>query len=87
MPNINIKINSDNLKITFNLKKEISENKHISISHNTHKYVNVMKCQIDDHSKEWDEIKKYTNPYEFINTIIPYTKYVFQNINQYQGVF
>ena len=33
-----------------------------------------MKCQIDDHSKEWDEIKKYTNPYEFINTIIPYTK-------------
>tara|TARA_Y100000389_G_scaffold155014_1_gene155618 strand:- start:659 stop:1855 length:1197 start_codon:yes stop_codon:yes gene_type:complete len=74
MPNINIKINSNNLKIAFNLKKEISENKHISISHNTHKYVNVMKCQIDAHSQEWDEVKKYTNPYEFINTVIPYSK-------------
>ena len=74
MPNINIPITGDNLKLSFNLRNEISENKHIVISHNTHKYVNIMKRQIDDHAKEWDEIKKYTNPYEFINTTIPYTK-------------
>ena len=43
MPNINIPITGDNLKLTFNLKNEISENKHIVISHNTHKYVNIMK--------------------------------------------
>lgn len=74
LPNINIGITCSNLKLSFNLKSEIEENHHITISHNTHKYVNIMKRKIDHHPKEWDEMKKYTNPYEFINTIIPYSK-------------
>jgi len=33
-----------------------------------------MKKQIDNYTISWDIYKKYTNPYEYIQTIIPYTK-------------
>ena len=45
------------------------------------KYSNSLSCylynikkQIDKHEREWDIYKKYTNPYEYINTIIPSKK-------------
>jgi len=34
-------------------------------------YVNSTKTEIDNHTEQWDVIKKYTNPYEFIHTIVP----------------
>lgn len=34
-------------------------------------YLNVLKGQIDQCENAWDKYKKYTNPYEFIHTIVP----------------
>lgn len=41
------------------------------ISQSLSKYLNIMKYKINDYEKEWDIYKKYTNPFEFINTIPP----------------
>ena len=34
-------------------------------------YLNNIKKQIDENYENWDYMKRYTNPYEFIHTIIP----------------
>jgi 23S rRNA U2552 (ribose-2'-O)-methylase RlmE/FtsJ len=41
------------------------------INESVYKYLSSAKRQIDDYSKHWDNIKKYTNPYEFIHTPVP----------------
>lgn len=38
-------------------------------------YLYKIKCQIDTKQHEWDRYKKYTNPYEYIHTVIPGSKY------------
>ena len=38
------------------------------------KYLNKIKQQLDENYDTWDFYKKYTNPYEFIHTIIPNSK-------------
>lgn len=43
----------------------------VCLSFSLSKYLTNMKEKIDIHSNEWDTFKKYTNPYEFIHTIIP----------------
>tara|TARA_B100001109_G_scaffold222164_1_gene193950 strand:- start:32 stop:1192 length:1161 start_codon:yes stop_codon:yes gene_type:complete len=43
----------------------------ISISFSLAQYLSTMKDKIDSHSTEWDNIKRFTNPYEFIHSIIP----------------
>ena len=37
-------------------------------------YLYNIKKQIDKHEREWDIYKKYTNPYEYINSIVPFKK-------------
>ena len=37
-------------------------------------YLNNVKQQINDNCDDWDHIKRYTNPYEFIHTNIPNSK-------------
>jgi len=37
-------------------------------------YLADIKNKIQDHEKEWDIYKKYTNPYEYIHTLIPNKK-------------
>lgn len=41
------------------------------ISHSLSNYLYSMKFKIDTYENEWDNYKKYTNPYEYINTIPP----------------
>ena len=41
------------------------------ISKTLHKYLKLIKENIDNHHVAWDIYKKYTNPYEFIHTPIP----------------
>ena len=53
---------------TYKKKGEIKINKTLS------NYLNILKGQIDIHNNEWDKYKKYTNPYEFIHTLIPNSK-------------
>ena len=44
----------------------------ISLSFSLSKYLTNMKEKIHTYGSEWDHYKKYTNPYEFIHTIVPY---------------
>jgi len=46
------------------------------ISKTLHDYLKDYKMQIDNFESEWDNTKKYTNPYEFIHTPIPNSKSV-----------
>jgi 23S rRNA U2552 (ribose-2'-O)-methylase RlmE/FtsJ len=66
LPEINN--NLQDINILYNIKNNLS----ISITLNS--YLNNVKKQIDENSDNWDFIKKYTNPYEFIHTIIPGNK-------------
>ena len=38
------------------------------------KYLSLVKEQIDNKQDTWDKMKKYTNPYEYIHTIVPNSK-------------
>jgi len=46
----------------------------IKISKSLSCYLTSMKTQIDNYATQWDSYKKLTNAYEYIHTIIPYTK-------------
>tara|TARA_Y100000389_G_scaffold150951_1_gene150608 strand:- start:6546 stop:7703 length:1158 start_codon:yes stop_codon:yes gene_type:complete len=67
LPQLNHTLLSTNLEVT------IGENDNV-ISKSLYTYLNDMKGQIDNYSTHWDIYKKYTNAYEYIHTIIPYTK-------------
>tara|TARA_B110000285_G_scaffold22351_1_gene21617 strand:+ start:10850 stop:12013 length:1164 start_codon:yes stop_codon:yes gene_type:complete len=54
-------------------KTDEKDNMYVSMTLND--YLNKVKKQIDDNYEPWDFIKRYTNPYEFIHSIIPNTKY------------
>lgn len=47
----------------------------IYISKTLQEYLSVIKGNIDDCQVDWDLYKKYTNPYEYIQTQIPGEKY------------
>ena len=49
-------INSSNLKLKFNDSNVQWINKTLA------KYLNQVKCQIDKHSEDWDNIKKIYKP-------------------------
>ena len=46
----------------------------IKINKTLFHYLNMIKGQIDKYNIEWDKYKKYTNPYEFIHTLVPNSK-------------
>jgi 23S rRNA U2552 (ribose-2'-O)-methylase RlmE/FtsJ len=54
---------------------ETNDESNIYISPTLRRYLNKIKQQLDENFENWDYYKKYTNPYEFIHTIIPNTKY------------
>jgi 23S rRNA U2552 (ribose-2'-O)-methylase RlmE/FtsJ len=47
----------------------------VYINHSLHKCLNNAKQQINENESKWDNIKKYTNSYEFIHTSIPGLKH------------
>ena len=67
LPKINN--NVDNIII------ESDDTNNVYISITLHNYLNNIKKQISEYQDNWDYIKKYTNPYEFIHTIVPNFKY------------
>jgi len=44
------------------------------ISNSLSEYLYETKKKLDEREKDWDIFKKYTNPYEYIHTPIPYKK-------------
>lgn len=53
------------------IKEEIPK---VIISQSLSTYLYTLKEKIDKYEKEWDIFKKYTNPFEFIHSQIPYKK-------------
>lgn len=44
------------------------------ISNSLSTYLYETKRKLDEREKDWDVFKKYTNPYEYIHTVIPFKK-------------
>jgi 23S rRNA U2552 (ribose-2'-O)-methylase RlmE/FtsJ len=73
LPNLN------NLNLDFNiiykndktLLKNNLENKDILLCNSLHHYLLILKQSIDEYYEYWDIMKKITNPYEYIHTIVP----------------
>ena len=63
---IDIVFNSD-VQRTNGLVKDST----VAISKTLYNYLTSIKNQIDKHIDYWDMYKKYTNPYEYIHTIVP----------------
>jgi len=71
LPNNSNTLNINNISFTYT---EDTSKIDICINKSSHNYINYAKKQIDIHYSEWDSYKKYTNPYEYIHSIIPQYK-------------
>ena len=54
---------------------QANEDNNLYVSLTLNHYLNNVKKQIDENYDKWDFVKRYTNPYEFIHTVVPKTKY------------
>ena len=81
LPHISCKINLQNLNLKFDEANEIFINKTLS------KYLNHVKKNISKHNKNWDIVKKYTNPYEYIHTPFPNSKYSISKLKPLSRAF
>ena len=76
-------IQPNNFKLILN-KKEINTP---VISKTLCIYLNKTKKNISKYITQWDNIKKYTNPYEFIHTTIPQINYSISKIKPISRAF
>ena len=60
--------------INTNTNDNNNADNNVLISLTLHKYLITIKNQIDKYIDSWDLYKKYTNPYEYIHTIVPEKK-------------
>ncbi len=66
LPQIEYTIRDSNIKFVF-----VEKSKENNTTYSLQKYLSKIKSLIDIHIQDWDQIKKYTNPYEFVHTTIP----------------
>ena len=66
LPQVYLEQNIDNI---INVSFTLTTKPYINISLN--QYLNNIKQEIDNCETKWDIYKKYTNPYEYIHTVIP----------------
>ena len=66
LPPINYNVTAKNIKLQFNDKSKIN----IHINKSLANYLKKMKMQIASYP-QWDNFKKYSNPYEYIHTHFP----------------
>jgi 23S rRNA U2552 (ribose-2'-O)-methylase RlmE/FtsJ len=71
LPSVPYKKNVEQL---INIQTNINNNNKPIINRTLNTYLNNIKIQIETDVNNWDKYKKYTNPYEYIHTIIPNTK-------------
>ena len=69
LPRINRVITSSNIKLNISNTESV-----IYISKSLSHYLCRVKQQITHYLNEWDDIKKITNPYEYIHTNMPHSK-------------
>lgn len=73
LPSINNNIFYLNSKLRIIFEHEHNDNNNM-INKTLFSYLKKVKTQIDGCQNEWDKYKKYTNPHEYIHSIIPNTK-------------
>ncbi len=76
---IKLQIKPDNINVKFTHKNNGIE---LFTSKSLSKYLNRVKHQISQYNN-WDTIKKYTNPYEFIHTNIPHSNF---SVSKYKPI-
>jgi len=69
LPRIYHTINPSNIKLKFISKENAS-----FINKSLSSYLNSVKQEIQYYIMAWDDVKKLTNPYEYIHTNMPHTK-------------
>ena len=83
LPNLHTHITDTSIKLMFRGEKDTS--KYISLS--IARYLYSVKQRINDHINDWDNIKKITNPYEYIHTNISAGKYSISKIKPLSRAF
>ena len=83
LPNISFTIRPENINIRLKQKQEKKFYSNPSLRY----YLTHIKGLIDENIDEWDNNKKYTNPYEFIHTSIPGIKQSISKINPISRAF
>lgn len=76
VPKINVKIQAKDFKLKFNKISKIQP----IISTTISSYLNKIKHKINEHSKDWDNVKKITNSYEYIHTNLSNSKHAISKI-------
>ena len=79
---INVKLSKENIHLIF-----CNENQIDYISLSTKSYTQLMKEKITNIQEEWDNVKKITNTYEYIHTIVPHYKYSVSKIKPISRAF
>jgi 23S rRNA U2552 (ribose-2'-O)-methylase RlmE/FtsJ len=70
----NLKIHENISFLSSKQNSEDDKKNQSYVSHSLFDFLSKFKKQIEVSADSWDNIKKYTNPYEFIHTIIPGNK-------------
>ena len=81
---INQIITPNDIKLTMDIKSNKS-NKFVSKSISN--YLDNTKKLIDNYLSQWDNMKKYTNPYEFIHTNIPHNNFSISKLKPISRAF
>ena len=66
----NIIYKNDKIQLKNNLENNL-ESKDLLLCNSLHHYLLILKQSIDEYYEYWDIMKKITNPYEYIHTIVP----------------
>jgi len=83
LPYLNNIIDPLNIKLKFQNKSDKLKNINPSLK----KYLNDMKNLISNYLYDWDNIKRYTNTYEFIHTLVPKYNKSISKINPISRAF
>ena len=70
LPSVIRTLDDNNFLLTFHSLEDIRP----KINSSLFNYIHKTKYQIEGYLNQWDVMKKYTNPYEYIHTTIPNTK-------------
>jgi len=69
VPQVHFQVHPRNIKLKFDQKLDIHINKSLA------NYLKIVKGQINENILQWDNIKKFTNPFEYIHTNVPSHKF------------
>ena len=79
---INLLLNTNNIRLLFCNENDIN---YINLS--TKNYVELIKEKINLCQDEWDNVKKITNTYEYVHTIVPHYKFSVSKIKPISRAF